>query len=153
MITRGHLSDFVRTSRILSSQTAGATDISSATVIDTQDFDAARFILSIGVLTATQVTSAKVQQSDDSGGSPDDWTDVEGSEIGPFADDDDEQIAIIDIARPTKRYLRLYIDRATANAEVDGVLCEQYNARNVPVTQSATVFGVVRLNNPEEGTA
>lgn len=146
-----HLSDAVKTVRVSNAVAAGATD-SNGTGVDMTGYDAVRFIALLGTLTATQVTDLKAQQSDDDGSS-DAYSDIEGSATDPMDDADDNDMLITDIIRPTKRYVRPVVERGTANAVIDGVIAELYRARDLPVTQDATVIEVVKLVSPDEGTA
>ena len=70
------------------------------------------------------------------------------------ADDDDNQIVVIDIFRPQERYLKTVIDRGTANAVVDFMIVELYNPRTIPAaTSDATVIATEKHTSPDEGTA
>ena len=129
---------------------AGTAAITSASV-DTAGFDGCCFIIPTGPIVAGAVTTAKVQQADDTSGSPDDFTDLTGSSI-TIADDDDNQVKYLDVVTPRKRYLKVVVSRATQNATIGGIIAVLYRARTLPVTQPAgtegeTVLGVA------EGTA
>lgn len=154
MPLNGHLTDLVKTVRVMNGVVAGTSDqTSSAVRLSTHKADAARFVILLGALTATQVTSAKLQQSSDDGSS-DAYSDLEGTLVGPMADDDDDQMLIIDVIRPTKDYLKCVVDRGTANAVIDGIICELYQLREVPVaSQDATVMSAEKFVGPAEGTA
>ncbi len=49
-------------------------------------------------------------------------------------------ILAVEIARPIKRYVRVTLTRATANAAVDGIVAVQSNPAEAPVTQDASVL-------------
>lgn len=128
---------------------AGTTDLTSEAV-DTAGFEGCRFIVGLGAITASAVTSVKVQQCDTSGGT---YADLEGSSV-TIADDDDNQIAIIDIFRPRERYLKFVTDRGTANAVVDFLLADLYSPRVGAVTQDTTTVVSTEVHvSPAEGTA
>lgn len=146
-----HLKDIVEVRRVLNAQAAGSTDITSATPVDLKGYDGVMFVALFGALTANQVTSLRGQQSSDNGSS-DDFSDIEGSKVGPLSDDDDNDMLVLDVFRPAKRYVKPVIDRETANAVVDGVIALLYRAREVPVTQGASVIDAVGLVTPAEGT-
>lgn len=132
---------------------AGTTDIEPSTGIDMANYDGVMFLIAFGTITANAVTSVKVQQSDDSAGSPDSFSDLEGTSI-TVADDDDNKIAIIDVYRPEKRYLRVVVDRGTQNAVLDSISAIRYNPRVLPATHDATtVLGHKVHATPAEGTA
>ena len=131
--------------------TAGTTDLTTEGV-DTLGYAGARFIIGFGTITSSAVTSVKVAQSSDNGVA-DGWSDVASSSV-TVADDDDNQMVIIDVYKPGKRYLEAIIDRGTANAVVDFMLVELYNPDTAAVTQdTTTVVGTKVLSNPAEGTA
>lgn len=146
------LSNKVKTTRVMDGVVAGTTVQNSASV-DMANFEGVRFTAMFGVLTATQVTSIKAQQSSDNGVG-DAWSDLAGTTVGPLADDDDNQCLILDVYKPQKRYVRCVVARATANAVIDGVVADQYGPRVEPVTQdAATVAFSEQHVSPSEGTA
>lgn len=129
---------------------AGTTDTLLSDVIDTAGYEGVRIVVGFGTITSTAVTSIKVRQCDTSGGT---YADLEGSSI-TVADDDDNQIAVIDVYRPRERYLKTSISRATANAVIDFAIVEFYGSRVVPAANTdATVISTELHASPAEGTA
>lgn len=135
--------------RVSNAVAAGTTAINT-TAVDLQATNgiAVRWIAGFGALTATQVTSLKVQGSDDNST----WVDIAGSKSGPMADTDSNKMLVTDIYKPHHRYVRAVVQRATANAVVDFVLAEIYHLRSSPSTPDATVSARVVLNSPADGT-
>ena len=132
---------------------AGAADITDCSVVDTAGFDSLCYIVGFGAIVAGAATSLKAQQANDSGGSPDDFSDVAGTAI-TVGDDQDNKLVYLDLHRPQKRYSKLIISRATQNSTVDLVLAVLYNANVHPVTQGATVMAVSETHmGNAEGTA
>lgn len=128
---------------------AGTSDLTSE-YVDTALYESTRFVIGFGAITSGAVTSVKVQQCDTSGGS---YADLEGTSQ-TVADDDDNQIVIVEITRPRERYLKTVIDRGTQNAVIDFEIVEQSGPRNLPaVNTDATVIGVEKHVSPAEGTA
>jgi hypothetical protein len=123
------------TKRPVNATVAGTSAINGSAV-DTLGFEAVRFVALLGTLTATQVTSMKIQGSLD--GSTN-WTDMGPSSTGNAADADSNKLLITEVFRPQYRYLRPVILRGTANAVVDGVIAELFLPRVEPVTQDANV--------------
>lgn len=145
------ISNLIKTTRVMNAVAAGTTDQNSAS-LDMANFEGVRLTALFGTITVNAVTSIKAQQSDDDGVA-DAFSDLAGSAIAVAADDDN-QAAVLDIWRPQKRYVRLVIDRGTANAVIDGVLAEQYGARKLPTTDdAATVVAREVHASPDEGTA
>jgi len=128
---------------------AGTTDITPSSGIDMQGFEGCLFIVEMGTITSSAVTSIKVQQSADDSS----YADLEGTSV-TIADDDDNQIFYIDVIKPSDRYLKLIVDRGTANAVVDGITAIQYGARKAPTTHDSTTVGGGETHvSPDEGTA
>ena len=129
---------------------AGTSDVNSD-IVDTQGFDACRFIVGFGTITSGAVTSIKIQQG--AAAAMGDAADLAGTSV-TVADDDDNQIAIVDVIRPQERYLRVTVDRGTQNAVIDFALAELYRANSEPVTQdTTTLVSAETHSSPSEGTA
>ncbi len=143
------ISNQIKTTKVLDVTAAGTTDINSASV-DMANFEGVRFTVGIGVITSTAVTVVKAATSSDDSN----WNDLLGTAIS-FADDDDAKMVIIDIWRPLERYLRITVDRGTANAVIDFAIAEQYGPRTLPTTDTAADMPSVRElhTSPIEGTA
>ncbi len=126
---------------------AGLTNIDGA-ILDMKGFDAVLIVVQTGPIVAGAVTSLKIAQDDNAAMSSD--ADLAGS-AQTIADTDDNKVFYVDIRHPTKRYLRLKVLRATANATVSAVYY-QYAAKSLPVTQPTGVVGE-KFTGPAEGTA
>lgn len=147
-----NLSKNVKVTRIENSAVAGTDDTITSDAVDMQGFDTCLFLALFGTLTASAVTSIKVQQSDDDG-STDAYSDLLGTSVS-IADSRDNDIIGVEVTRPAKRYLKLVVTRATANAVLDGVIALQSGAHSVPVTHDATTVADIELHvSPAEGTA
>lgn len=140
-----------KVTRVSNAVAAGTSDV-EATGVNMANFEGVKFYIAFGAITGSAVTSCKLQQSDDNG-SVDGWSDLEGTSL-TVADDDDNQIAILDVFRPQKRYVRPVVDRGTQNAVVDCIIAVQYGPRVIPTTDdSTTVIGRECHVSPDEGTA
>ncbi len=150
----GMLSDNIRVVRVMDGVVAGTTDQNGSGVDMSQDggYDGVVFVAMFGVLTANQVTSMRAQASDDDAAS-DAWSDLLGSATPALDDDDDDLCLQLDIIRPNKKWVRPVIDRATANAVIDGVLAILYRGRSVPTSLDASVAFAEKHVSPIEGTA
>lgn len=132
--------------RVSNAVAAGTTDINSDS-IDMQGFDSASFVVSLGTITAGAVTSAKVQGSADDSS----WNDLADTGL-TIADDDDNQLFVLEVDRPQHRYLRCVVDRGTQNAVVDGIVALQTKPDRETVSQPTTT--TVEYNHaPAAGTA
>jgi len=136
--------------RVMNAVAAGTTP-QNGSIIDMAGFEGVRFIAAFGALTATQVTSLKVQQG--AAANLSDAADLAGSKAGPLGDGDGNGLLITEIFRPQERYVRCVVSRGTANAVIDGVIAELYGPRVLPVAKDATVIAQTKLGSPAEGTA
>lgn len=140
-----------KTTRVMNAVAAGTSDQTSS-AIDMQGFDGVKIYTSFGAITSGAVTSVKMQQSSDNGGS-DTYADLAGSAV-TVADDDDNQVVVHDIYRPRERYLKVVVDRGTQNAVIDGIVAVLYHASLQPTTDDgSTVVSRKVLVSPAEGTA
>jgi len=119
---------------------AGSSAINGST-LDFAGYLGGLISVQTGAIVSGAVTSIKFQHSDAS-----DMTgaaDVLGTSQ-TIADTDDDKVFYIDISRPTKRYGRLVVSRATQNATVSAVAA-LYGSSVAPVTQGAGVAGEIHV--------
>jgi len=146
-----NLTKSAKLTRVIDATAAGTTDVNSS-AIDMQGYDSVTFIVGFGTITASAVTSIKVQQAE-TDGSPETFADLEGTAIS-VADDDDNQIVAVEVVQPRERFLRVVVDRGTQNAVIDFGIALQNKANAEPVTHdSSTVVGSELHVAPAEGTA
>lgn len=138
-----------RSSAITPTAGAAGTDDIEGTVLDMQGFQGVQMYARFGAITASAVTSVKAQQGDESDGS--DMADLEGT-AQTVAVADAGEAFIIDLYKPTKRYVRLYVDRGTANAVVAEAHYVQYEPTTIPPS-ATTGFNQESHVSPAEGTA
>jgi len=144
-----HLMDIVKaTQAITIAAGAAGTAAINGTILDMQGFDGLAVVVQTGPIVAAAVTSMKVSQDDDSAMGSD--NDIAGTKQ-TIADDDDNKAFMTDIIRPTKRYVRVKVSRATQNATVSAMYY-QYKAKAVGVTQPSGV-ALEKFVDPAEGTA
>ncbi len=143
----GNLLEAVKMTKLNDATAAGVTTINSA-VVDMAGFDGVVFLTNAGTIVATGTAAIKVQQDTVVGlGSA---ADLAGSGQS-FIDTDDNKSVAVDVKRPTKRYLRLVITRATANSDWGPIWAFQYRARKAPVTQGLDKYET--FASPAEGVA
>jgi hypothetical protein len=131
---------------------AGTGDTLTSNALDTQNYNEVSFQFLFGAITASAVVTIKLQHSTDDGAT-DAYADIAGtSQTLPVADA--QKMILSSIYRPTKRYLKTIITRATANAAIDGVVAYLNLPANAPVSFGATVSGTPEFfNSPASGTA
>ena len=137
----------IKFTRVMDAVAAGTSDQNSSSV-DMKSYDAVTFCVGFGAITASAVTSIKVQGSDDDSA----WSDLAGTAVS-VADSDDDKIVLAEINCPQQRYLRVVVDRGTQNAVIDFGVALQSKANAAPVTQSSSVLGSEFHQAPAAGTA
>ena len=68
--------------------------------------------------------------------------DITASVVSWTADatDADNKLMLLEIFRPTKRFLRVTLTRTVANTVLDGIFAFQSNPAEAPVTQHSSVL-------------
>lgn len=119
--------------------------------LDMQGYEGVLMLVQFADIAMGATTTIKAQQSDDDGVA-DDYSDLEDTGIA-VADDDDGQIFWLDI-KPTKRFVRIVIDKDAANATNECAIYLQYGPSARPVCNDVAdlVTGEVH-NYPDEGVA
>lgn len=123
---------------------AGQTDIEGAT-LDMANFEGVLVEVTFGAITTGAVTGIVMQQSDNADMSSPDTL------VRPaftVADDDDGQVFLLDLFKPTKRYVRVHVDRATQNAVVAAATYYQYGARTLPKDSASATVNVASAVSP-----
>src|SRR5689334_8395311 len=118
MSAHAGLSDKVLTKNVRSPINASGTVTNSST-IDMQGWDGARFVINIGVVGTNGTVDAKVLRDDNSGGNS--YTAINGAALTQVVNAN--TIQIIDVFRPSERYLSLqtagHTNGAVISATVD----------------------------------
>lgn len=112
----------------------GATNGSS---VDMMGYDGVSFHVICGALGATGTVDCKAQDSADDST----FADITGASITQVADTGDNKLYILDVWRPTARYVRPVVTVGGSGAAVViGVTAYQYGGSHVsPITQHADV--------------
>lgn len=141
----------VKVTQCSSTVAAGTSAISSATVIDMQDYESVIFVYSFGTLTSGTVVTAKAAQLATS--SPTASTDdIAGSGIA-VADTNSDKSVVLEIHKPTYRYIRPCVTRTTQNAVLNSIIAIQFGPKIKPTVQSTTIVAQTSLISPAKGTA
>lgn len=120
-------------------------------VFDTQGLEGVMMVVKFGDIAAGATTSIKAQQGEQSDLS--DAADLAGTGQA-VADDDDNQIFIIDLYRPRERYARLVVDKDGSNNTEEMAFYIGYGARKKPpVLALADAVSYERHISPAEGAA
>ena len=129
----------VKISRVEDGAVAGVTVLTSD-VVDMQNFDGLVFLAALGDVLDTGVNVLQAQHSDVGDGSG--MVDITASVVSWTADatDADDKLMLLEIFRPTKRFLRVTLTRTVANTVLDGIFAFQSNPAEAPVTQHSSVL-------------
>ena len=131
--------DNTKISRIEDGAVAGVTVLTSD-VIDMQNFDGLVFLAALGDVLDTGVNVLQAQHSDVGDGTG--MNDITASVVSftAGASDADNKLMLLEIFRPTKRFLRVTLTRSVANTVLDGIFAFQSNPAEAPVTQHSSVL-------------
>lgn len=128
---------------MLSYTAAGTSDITPAVVIDTAGYEGVQFIASIGAVTATGRAIIYPEHSAASASTSMVAMTSYGSGTTSGTTAMGTKCIVLDLYRPTKRYVSAYIDRHTANVVVNSLIAICYGAKKQPVSQSTAANGVI----------
>lgn len=129
-------------SRVMNAVVAGTSEQDS-TVLDMTGFDAVLFIALLGDVTSGSVITLTVKENSANSTSSPTPTAVTNAATAAYtagATDADNAALIVDVVRPTKRYVFAALTRTTQNAPIDGMIAIQYRTRDIPVSLDATVL-------------
>jgi hypothetical protein len=128
----------------------GSADRNGAT-LDMAGYDGVMMVVKFAAIATSAVTTVKAQQDTASGMGT--AADLAGTGIS-VADDDDNQMFIIDLYRPTERYVRVVIDKDASNNTAEMAFYIQYSGRTRPAVNNVTDLVTYELHvSPDEGTA
>jgi len=144
MLNLGYEAEVVR---IYEADTIVGSGDDQTDAIDMAGYEAVTFLVIAGTIGAAGLTvTAQQDENDDAAFA--DAEDLEDAELA-FADADDDLVGILDIGKPENRYIRLNMEAGANDCDVDAVIAIKYRARDLPVTQGATVVDTVVLVTPE----
>jgi hypothetical protein len=146
---RGPMLRRAKITRISNSSAAAQTEVVSD-VLDMAGYDSVMIIATLGDVTSTSVLTLTVKENtanSTSSPTPSTVTDATCT-FTAGATDADNKLMIVDVIRPSKRYVFASLTRTTANAVVDSITAIQYNSRSVDVSQGSTVLKSA-LSTPE----
>lgn len=117
------------------------------TILDMAGYESVMFIAAMGNVLDTSAVALRV-----AGSATNDTATMAlltGSAGGTAsATSYDDKLVVLDVEKPTYRYLEVQLFHVTADAPFDGVIAIQYGARSMPVTQGSTVVASASLASP-----
>ena len=129
---------------------SGTADRNGAT-LDMSGYEGVLMIVKFAAVATGATVSIKAQQGAASNLS--DAADLTGTGI-TVADDDDNQIFMIDVFQPQERYVRVVVDNDATNATAQSAIYVRYGARSMPQSNNVTDAITTEVHiGPAEGTA
>ena len=143
-----NLSKDVKISQVLGYTAAGQT-AKTSNVIDMQGFAGVVFVACLGTVTATSVVTLKAQQ--DIVNPMTDAKDLTGaSVVNVVGASNSNKCLVLDVYRPTKRYLEAVLTPATADSEILSMVAIQYQAGAMPTNIDNSVLASILSVSPVE---
>jgi len=133
---------------VSSAYTAGTTMVTT-TILDMSGWEGVAWVASFGALTTAATNFIKAQQGSSS--SMGDAADLTATAV--YVNDQDDSAVILDLYRPTDRYVRCVVARSATAQAVQSVFAIKYRAANAPITQSTKVYSAEYFVSPAEGAA
>lgn len=119
-------------------------------ILDLSGFEGVMFIAKFEDVDSGSVLTLSAQQgeTDATGG----MSDLSGNatHTASDADEADDDLLVLDLYRPTERYVRAKVVVGTQAAELESVIALKYHAKKPPVSQGATVMDSDTLVSPSE---
>lgn len=144
----GLLSDKIKITTML--DYASGTASRNGAALDMEGFEGVLILVKHAAIAGSAAGDIHAEQGAESDLS--DAADLLGTKIA-VADDDDDQLFVLDIFRPRERYIRGVVTKNGANAQAESALYIQYGARKQPVTNAvADTVEIEQHLSPAEGT-
>lgn len=138
----GNLIKDIKITKVAAGGVSAGTAVNS-TSVDMAGFEGVIFVGTMATVNAANFINA-AQCEDDST-----FLDLLGSKVVPTVN---ANTYVLDVYKPTDRYVRLEMDRGGANTAYGDIFAIQYGARVKPTTQPTTVDNEAHVS-PAEGTA
>ncbi len=136
-----NLSKNIKITMALAAQTSAGTALDSASV-DMQGFEGVLFIGTVAAANAGNFANI-AQSNDDSS-----FNDLEGTKVVPG---DNGDSFLIDVYKPTDRYIRCEIDRSGTNTATGDIYAVQYGGTVLTGDHGSTIDSELHIS-PDEGT-
>jgi hypothetical protein len=135
-----NLSKDIKITVVEAAAAAGTTELVTD-ILDMSGFDGVMFLALTGDVTASSVLTLTAKaNSANSVSSPSPVTQKATDAFTAGAADADSKVLMVDVYKPTLRYVFASLTRADQNAVVGGIIAIQYGAASKPTTQSASVI-------------
>lgn len=125
---------------------ASGTSSRDGTSVDMQNWEGVMFICKHATIASSASGDLHLETSSDDSS----FNDLEGTKIA-VADDDDDEVFVLDLFRPQERYVRPVVTKDGSNAQAETVVAVKYRGRKVPVTDAGADEYELHIS-PDEGT-
>jgi hypothetical protein len=143
-----NLSKNVKVAQVLGYSAAGTAAKTSA-VVDMQGFAGVMFVACLGAVTNGSNVSLKAQQ--DTVNPFTNAKDLSGANASFVAGaSDSNKCVVLDLYRPTKRYIQAVLSPTVQNTEILSVVAVLYQSGQKPTIQDATVKAAALAVSPSE---
>lgn len=123
----------------------------NSTIIDMQGYDGVLFIAPITDSVATGVATLKAEQNtanSDSGMAA--LSGATATATSAENDDLNDKALVLDVYRPSERYVQAVLTSGTANIAFGNVIAIKYRGSKCPITQGATILAETAVVSPAE---
>lgn len=140
------LTDNVKIMEVLTPDAAANNTDANSDRIDMSGWDGIVFIVPITDIANTGVATLKVEaNTTDSDTGMVAITGASAAVTSGADDDVNDQLLIVDVYRPQKRYVQGVITSSVANVAFGNMIAIQYNGSKFPITQHATVETIAQV--------
>jgi hypothetical protein len=124
---------------------------SNSDILDMSGWDGVVFICPVTDCAATGVATLKAEQDDaNADGGMAALTGASATATCAINDDLNDKILVLDVYKPTKRYVQAVRTSAVANIAFGNVIAIQYRGRNAPPVEHASILDLVAVVSPSE---
>jgi len=133
---------------VSSAHTDGTTMVTT-TILDMSGWEGVAWLAYFGALTTAATNFIKAQQDTASGMG----TAADLLATAVYVNDQDDSAVLLDLYRPTERYVRCVIARSATAQAIQSVIAIKYRGGTQPITQSTKVYSAEYFVSPAEGAA
>lgn len=145
------LTDNIKVLHVNSSIAAANNTDDNSDRVDMQGFDGVVFVTPITDSVNTGVATLTVEQNDSDSDTGMAALSGAEAEATSAADDDlNDSLLVVDVFRPTERYVQGVLTSATADIAFGDTIAILYNGSKFPVTQDDTIADIAQVASPDE---
>jgi len=112
------------------------TTLLTSDAVDMSGYDGCLFVALVADILDTSVLTLTAQHDDNSSFTSATAESTTAAATSAGDDDLNNKLLLLDYVKPTERYVRCTLARATANAAIGGILAIKYRGAKPPITQT-----------------